>query len=251
MKKRNPSPPLFEQRRIVARIERLAGKIEEANRLRAYLQEATNGFFVSCRADAIKGCLSKGEVPITEAILLERGKFSHRPRNDPRFFGGDHPWIQIGEIEAANKYINKWNETLNDAGLSISRKFPRGTVLISIAATIGAVGILGFDCCIPDSIVAATPKQGIESEFVYHYLGFLRTHLEDVAPQSAQKNINLKILSALPFPAISQPEQREIVEYLDGLQARGNKLKTLQAKTAVELDAMLPSILDKAFKGGL
>ncbi|MBW1895866.1 MAG: restriction endonuclease subunit S [Deltaproteobacteria bacterium] len=199
----------------------------------------------------MKRCLSKGELPITKAILFERGKFSHRQRNDPRFFGGTHPWIQIGEIEVADKYITKWTETLNDEGLSISRKFSKGTVLISIAATIGAVGILGFDCCIPDSIVAATPKPGTESEFVYHYLGFLRTHLEDVAPQSAQKNINLKILSALPFPTVSESEQREVTNYLDGVQAKVDRLKALQAKTAAKLDALLPSILDRAFKGEL
>jgi type I restriction enzyme S subunit len=246
-----PLPPLSEQRRIVAKIERLAGKVEDAKGLRTSLHDATDSFFVSIRAEQIRECLSKGEIPITEAILFERGKFSHRPRNDPRFFNGDHPWIQIGEIEASNKYITSWNTTLNDEGLAISRKFPKETVLISIAATIGAVGILGFDCCIPDSIVAATPKPGIESEFVYHYLGFLRTHLEEVAPQSAQKNINLKILSALPFPSISQSEQVEVVRYLDRLQTKIDNLKTQQTKTAAALDAMFPSILDRAFKGGL
>ena len=58
------------------------------------------------------------------------------------FFGGDHPWIQIAEIEASEKYSKKWRETLNNEGLASSRKFLSGTLLISIAATIGAVGIL-------------------------------------------------------------------------------------------------------------
>src|SRR6202043_899753 len=76
--------------------------------------------------------------PLADVVTLERGKFSHRPRNEPRFFGGDHPWIQIAEIEASNKYIRDWRETLNDDGLAISKKFPSGPLLISIAATIGA-----------------------------------------------------------------------------------------------------------------
>jgi len=53
----------------------------------------------------------------------------------------------------------------------------------------------------------------------------------------------------LPFPPLS--EQRRIVAYLDGLQAKVDSLKALQAKSAAELDALLPSILDKAFKGEL
>ena len=74
---------------------------------------------------------------------------------------------------------------------------------MSIAATIGAVGILDFDCCVPDSIVGVTPGDGIDSEFIYYYLGYLRQHLEEIAPQSAQKNINLQILSELPVPELT------------------------------------------------
>jgi type I restriction enzyme S subunit len=135
--------------------------------------------------------------------------------------------------------------------LAISKKFPKGTVLISIAATIGAVGILDFDCCVPDSIVGVTPHKGTDSEFLYHFLRYLREHLEEIAPQSAQKNINLQILSPLPVPKLSLDEQRRIVAELEALQAEVDALKRLQAETAAELDALLPAILDKAFKGEL
>ena len=46
-------------------------------------------------------------------------------------------------------------------------------------------------------------------------------------------------------------EQQRIVAYLDGLQAKVNALRELQSKTREELDALLPSVLDKAFKGEL
>lgn len=246
-----PLPPLAEQRRIVARIDELAAKIEEAKGLRKQAAVEAEAVFIANRAAIMTGISRGGTKPFDQAAVLERGKFSYRPRNDPRFFGGKHPWIQIGEIESSGKYIKTWNETLNDEGLAISRKFPRGTLLISIAATIGAVGILEFDCCVPDSIVAVTPLEGAESEFIYHYLGYLRTHLEKVAPQSAQKNINLQILSSLPFPTCLLAEQRRIVAYLDDLQAKIDTLKKLQVETQKELDALLPSVLDRAFKGEL
>ena len=51
-------------------------------------------------------------------------------------------------------------------------------------------------------------------------------------------------------PSLVQ-EQRRIVAYLDGLQAKVDRLKALQAQTRAELDALLPSILDRAFKGEL
>lgn len=246
-----PLPPMEEQRGIVARIEKLATKVEEARGLRISLRHEVQALQASASARIFAELLNGATRLLADSVLLERGKFSHRPRNDPRFFGGDHPWIQIAEIESSDKYIKKRHETLNDDGLAISRKFPRGTLLISIAATIGAVGILTFDCCVPDSIVAITPPEGINSEFVYHYLSFLRTHLEAVAPQSAQKNINLQIIGNLPFPIVEPNAQCEIVSELNALQAKVDPVKALQAETATELKALLPAILDKAFKGEL
>jgi type I restriction enzyme S subunit len=246
-----PLPPLEEQQRIEAKIDELAGKIKEAQGLRQQAVEIGGGLVGAKAASVFRSALKGGSRALHSVATLERGKFSHRPRNEPRFFGGVHPWIQIGEIESSTKFICHWTQTLNDDGLAISKKFPRGTVLISIAATIGAVGILDFDCCVPDSIVGVTPGDGIDSEFIYYYLGSLRQHLEEIAPQSAQKNINLQILSELPVPRLTLSEQRRIVEELDALQAEENALKPLQAETAAELDTLLPSILDKAFKGEL
>jgi|SanBayMetagenome_1026888.scaffolds.fasta_scaffold14629_2 type I restriction enzyme S subunit len=246
-----PLPPLDEQRRIVARIEELATKVEEARGLRRQSVEEAEALIIANQAKIFQEAYKKQVTRFDQIATLERGKFSHRPRNDPRFFGGEHPWIQIAEIESSGKYISDWSQTLNDEGLAISRKFPKGTLLISIAATIGAVGILDFDCCIPDSIAAITPNSGTESEYIYHYLCYIRSNLEQIAPQNAQKNINLKIIAALPVPELPPGEQHRIVAYLDDLQAKIDGLKRLQAETATELDALIPSILDKAFKGEL
>jgi type I restriction enzyme S subunit len=246
-----PLPPLAEQRRIVARIEELAAKIAEARSLRQQGSGGMGVLFEQARAKIFEQAGTQGYVSLQDIATLERGKFSHRPRNDPRFFGGAHPWIQIAEIGSSGKFIRKYSETLNEEGLAISKKFAKGTVLVSIAATIGVTGILDFDCCVPDSIVGVTPRGKTDSEFLYHFLGYVRAHLERIAPQSAQKNINLQILSPLLAPKLTLVEQRRIVTYLDGLQTRMDALKNLQAETTAELDALLPSVLDKAFKGEL
>ena len=59
------------------------------------------------------------------------------------------------------------------------------------------------------------------------------------------------LLQGIQIPLPPLPEQRRIVAELDALQAEVDALKRLQAETAAELDALLPAILDRAFKGEL
>ena len=68
---------------------------------------------------------------------------------------------------------------------------------------------------------------------------------------TGQANVNATKLKALPLALPPLPEQRRIVAELDALQAEVDALKRLQAETATELDALLPAILDRAFKGEL
>lgn len=68
---------------------------------------------------------------------------------------------------------------------------------------------------------------------------------------SAQPTIPLRAIRALHIPLPPLSAQHRIVIELDALLAKADAVKALQAETAKEMDAMLPAILDKAFKGGL
>jgi type I restriction enzyme S subunit len=69
--------------------------------------------------------------------------------------------------------------------------------------------------------------------------------------ETARPNISLGDLREIELPLASLPEQRRIVAYLDGLQTKVDELRRLQAETRAELDALMPSILDRAFRGEL
>ena len=60
---------------------------------------------------------------------------------------------------------------------------------------------------------------------------------------NGKKLVNIRV----PLPPL--PDQRRIVAFLDALQAKMDALRRLQAETGAELDALLPAVLDKAFKG--
>ncbi|MFZ3170224.1 MAG: restriction endonuclease subunit S [Candidatus Methanoperedens sp.] len=79
-----------------------------------------------------------------------------------------------------------------------------------------------------------------------------REYIEKTAITTAgQFTINQTMLSHIPIPIPPLPEQLRIVAYLDELQAKVDALRRLQAETGAELDALLPAVLDRAFKGEL
>jgi type I restriction enzyme S subunit len=257
-----PIPPYTIQRRIVARIEALLAKVKEARALAAAIRRDTDRI-MDAGLEEVFGKIRQGfEItdtpkkqikPIEKVAHLERGKFSYRPRNERRFFGGAIPWVQIQNIPRDyRKYITDYMDTLNEDGLAISKLFPKGTLVVSIAATIGAVGILSFDACFPDSLVGVTPDiSQIEQGFLYWQLCYLREHLDTIAPAAAQKNVNLQILSRINLWAPSILEQKAIDTYLSTIQAEVEEMRHLQAQDAELLDQLEQSILERAFRGEL
>jgi type I restriction enzyme S subunit len=68
---------------------------------------------------------------------------------------------------------------------------------------------------------------------------------------SASPHLNIGALRRFAFRLPGIEEQHRIVSELDAFYAEAHALKLLQADTAIELDALLPSIQDNAVKGHL
>ena len=97
------------------------------------------------------------------------------------------------------------------------------------------------------------PAMVLPNFLLYQWLSPLIFHDQIIGRMkgSASPHLNIKALRQFNFILPPLSEQHRIVAYLDELQAKVDGLKQLQAQTAAELDALLPSILDKAFKGEL
>jgi len=182
-----------------------------------------------------------------EVGKLQRGKSKNRPRNAPELLGGKYPLIQTGDVANSGVYIRKYYQTYSELGLKQSRMWSAGTLCITIAANIGNTGILTFDSCFPDSIVGFTPNEKVKTEYVHFWMTFLQKVLEIKAPESAQKNINLKILSKLdiPLPPLSlQNKFATIVEKVE-------QMKGEQEKSKGQINNLFKALMQKAFKGEL
>ena len=117
-----PLPPLDEQKRIVTKLDNLFAKIDKAIALHQKNIDEANIFMASVLNDVFVELEEKYEqIPLFDVADVNRGKSKHRPRNDKKLFGGNYPFIQTGDVRNANKYIDTFNETYSEFGLSQSK----------------------------------------------------------------------------------------------------------------------------------
>jgi type I restriction enzyme, S subunit len=182
-----------------------------------------------------------------------RVKSKHRPRNNSVLFdGGTHLLIQTGDVARSQGVIRTYTNKYNDVGLAQSKKWPTGTLCITIAANIADSGILSFDACFPDSVVGFVPASMFQNARYFEY--FVRTakaNLLEFAPATAQKNINLEILNSVLIPLPPLTEQHRIVAKVDELMALCDRLEAQLTTTEADSRRLLEAVLHEALAPAL
>jgi type I restriction enzyme S subunit len=257
-----PLPPLSEQRQIVDKIEELAAKIREAHHNRqASVPEIEALLPASCNA-LIGTCPNDDWVPLQQSIVDIKNGWS--PACEPRHAEGDE-WgvLKVGAVSFGQFDANENKALPRTLRPKPEYEIKCGDFLMSRANTTELVG-----AC---AVVHETPPRLLLCDKIFRFVFFadspiqpafldhvlkspaLREQIERGATGTSptMKNISKAKILALRIPQIGLPEQHRIVTYLDDLQAKIDSLKALQTQSAAELDALLPSILDRAFKGEL
>jgi type I restriction enzyme S subunit len=240
-------PPLAEQRRIAEVLDKAEALRAKRRGALAQLDSLTQSLFLDLFGDPVANPKDWPCVKFGSIGTLDRGVSKHRPRNDPKLLSGSYPLVQTGEVSNCGGYITEYEQTYSELGLRQSKMWPIGTLCITIAANIAKTGILTFEACFPDSVVGFNSQETATVEFIRVWLSFLQKTLEENAPESAQKNINLAILRNLdvPFPPLDL--QREFARRVAAVE----KLKTAQRAALAELDTLFASLQHRAFRGEL
>ena len=257
-----PLPPLPEQQRIVARIEELTAKIEEARGLRRLAAEEAEMLVRRATASIFgPGDWSKF---LLEDLLREDSQngLSYRPsdtppglpilrisaatsRSDATVDETDIKYLQVNEREAAKYRL--------DPGDLLACRFNGNLHYVGRFALYK--GYSGEPRLYPDKLIRfRVDTEKVLTEFICLAMNSPtgRAAVESFCATTAGNiGISAGNLKTVRVPVPPIPEQRRIVAYLNNLQTKVDVLKRLQTETAAELDALLPSVLDKAFKGGL
>jgi type I restriction enzyme S subunit len=240
-----PLPPLPEQQRIAAILDR-ADHLRRTRRYAAQLSETfLQAVFVQMFGDARTNPMGWELCGLVELGFLGRGMSKNRPRNAPELYGGKYPFVQTGDITNSGGYIRGYKQTYSELGLKQSKMWQKGTLCITIAANIGKTGILMFDSCFPDSVVGFVANEKTNVEFVQHWFSFMQKGLEELAPESAQKNIDLEILRELAVivpPLAHQEKFARIVQQYERLRAQ-------QREAERQAEHLFQTLLHRAFGG--
>ncbi len=254
-----PLPPLVEQRRVVAQIEELAAQIHEARTLRRTSELETAAFLQAAKR-MVLSTAKNGKRPKLKKIADLRYGISAPISNatDPAL---GQPIIRManisldGDLDLTDmRYIPASPEKQKEFSLQ------RGDLLLNwrsgSAQHVGKTAIFDHEgeYLFASFLLRIRPvREIVLPEFLKLTLNFMRAEGVFLDAQRFQVNtkLNASEFGEFEISVPLLPEQRRIVAELDALQAEVDALKRLQAETAAELDALLPSILDKAFKGEL
>lgn len=162
--------------------------------------------------------------------------------------GGTIPWIKIGNIKG--KYVGEVDEYITQAGLegSSAKILSAGTILFTIFATLGEVGILTIKACTNQAIAGITIKNQSEAltDYLYYFLKSKKSHVTALGRGVAQNNINLSILRnfEVPIPALST--QKQIVDVLD----KAEKIIEARQQQIQKLDELVKARFVELFGDG-
>jgi type I restriction enzyme S subunit len=240
-----PLPSLEEQQRIVARIEELAARIEEARRLRKQLREDCNALCRSILTDTSDGTSTL--TPMRELVRLREPDITVSPE-EIYWFAGVYSFGR-GLFQGQRRSGAEFAYTRLTHLRTDNFVYPK------LMAWEGAFAVVPTECdglvVSPEFPVFEIDQQHVLPETLDVYFR-MPSVWSAVSGASTGTNVRRRRLNPADFLAFVIPlPSMKTQKRLREVKIRVDLMSQLQSETSAELDALLPSILDKAFKGEL
>jgi type I restriction enzyme, S subunit len=251
-----PLPPLAEQRRVVERIEALAAKVEEAKRLRAETILEAESLSPNFLGSFFRE-LSKSHPPIPLGDLCSI--ITDGPHITPSYVPHGVPFVTVRNMVTGRLDLTGLQfVTVEDHREFVKRCKPeRGDVLYSKdGATRGRPCYVDTDkeFSIFVSVALIKPlRDRLDGQYLCHVLNstMIKDRMSDKSRGDMIPHIVLREIRSFPIPAPPLSEQHLIRSSLDMTKDKTHELKTCQRQCSEELAALLPAVLDRAFRGEL
>jgi type I restriction enzyme S subunit len=189
---------------------------------------------------------------VGEFVEIIRGA-SPRPAGSPRYFGGNIPWITVGELtKNENIYLKTVSSYVTEEGRENSRFVKADTLLLTNSgATLGVPKITLIDGCINDGSVALLGLDVVLKLYLYFFLKSQTKRLRQINQGAAQPNLNTDIVRNIVVPFPSLEEQKEVINEIERHFSQIDHLEQTITTSVRQAEILRHSILKRAFEGKL
>ena len=257
-----PLPPREEQHRIVARVEALMARVRKALSLREKAVEETELLTLTKARNTISTLnypiVELGELVDEKRNGIQTGPFGAQLGSSD-FIDSGVPVITIRNVQYSGLVLDGLKYISNTKAEQLKRfSVQEGDILFARMGTVGRC------CVVPKNaegwiynyhlIRVALDNKRVEPRYIHWLIRVsaeIQTTLDEKIRGATREGVNSKIVASLPCRIPPIDKQRCIVAHLDAIQEKVDELRRLQAETREELSALMPSILDRAFKGEL
>jgi type I restriction enzyme S subunit len=243
-----PLPPLSEQRRIAAILDKADELRAKRRAALKKLDELIQSIFLDMFGDPATNDRGWLTARVSDLCELVRGS-SPRPQGDARFFGGPVPRLMVADITRDGWLVTPRIDSLTIEGAKQSRPIPAGTVVMAVSGNVGLVSRLAVNACIHDGFVAFTKLDELkcQPEFLLALLHFSKSLHEKHKAGAIFINLTTTDIKAMSLPIPPYDLQSEFSRRLNQVET----LKTGHRRAVSEIDALFASLQHRAFRGEL
>ena len=166
-----------------------------------------------------------------EMARIQRGA-SPRPIESPIWFDESSSigWVRISDVTRSGMFLSETTQRLSKLGVQHSRPVAKGSLIMSICATVGRPIITEIDVCIHDGFVVFDSIQA-ERLFLYYVLKWIEPDWSKHGQTGSQMNLNTGLITGTRIPLPPEAtEQRAIATALSDVDALLGALDRLIAK---------------------
>ena len=259
-----PLPQLEEQRDIVAKLDAAADAVTMADASRTRASAALSAVHSSETTRVFDGLAGSPQVELAElgparSNPVQTGPFGAQ-LHASEFIESGTPVLNVGNVWPKGLDLSRLDFVSAAKAKQLTRYvlLPDDLLFARSGATLGKVCIVPSSCSgwlMSGHLFRVRLDQGkLHPSFAF--AGFagaesIRRQVFGQVRGATRPGFNTTLLSRVRFPLPPLAEQRRVVDHLNALQTKIDQASALGAKAQRELAALMPSLLDRAFRGEL